>query len=804
MTRIAIATAPQRRSRHWTQSEIDWSEIAAWCESPAEVKEAGNYVLGTLRPTKVKHPGSSDSCQSLHRRKEAVVSRSAVALDVDHPGSTFTSDLKDKLGDLPVVWHTTFSSTPDAPRYRVLVLTDREMTPNEYVAVARVIMEDLGAAQFDAGSSQPERYMFRPAASDPTAFRHGSWDGEPLSVDAMLEAAGELPEDTAPPVSRNKRNPYEIAGVVGAFNRAYESFDDLIETYELPYTRDGADRWYYGAQVGEPGLVLLSEGLVFSHYAHDPAATGHSQSAFDLVRMHRFGELDANTRPATPVTKLPSYAEMCSLASRDERVQTEVLKSMDFEPITPEQDHGALNGARTTERTARRDSGGSGGGSGSGGDSGSGSGGSGDSGDWRRQLQRTPRSQQIIDNIHNWDLICSHDPVFGGLHFNELSFAIETHGPLPWRSNTVSMFTKMDRSSFALYLERRYQLKPTDKRLDQLIDAAAQGRVVNHVKDYLVRLPPWDGVPRVETCLPGVEPTPYSRMVARKSLVAAVARVFNPGVKWDHVLVVMGEEGLGKSHWINKLAQGWTASLGDISNKDTLLIMHRSWIMIADEGYSLKKSDADMLKEFLTRTTDTFRVPFERETGVYPRRCVIWSTTNDRVFLRSQEGNRRFLIVEATGSVDFEALTPEYIEQVWAEAIHLFMMGEPLFIAGDDAAMAAEVRDTFTEEDALIGLIQEYLATPVPEDWAERTPESRASWFASRGDEFTEPGTQLQDQVCSTQIWVEALGRRIGDHRRADLLLITNALDKLEDWGPVGRRVVPGYGQQRVFERKQL
>src|SRR5699024_12437129 len=88
----------------------------------------------------------------------------------------------------------------------------------------------------------------------------------------------------------------------------------------------------------------------------------------------------------------------------------------------------------------------------------------------------------------------------------------------------------------------------------------------------------WDGTPRLEEALPGVVPTDYTRLVARKCLVAAVARVFDPGCKWDHTLIIYGEEGLGKTHWISRMSKGYTAPLGDIRSKDTLLSMQRSWI----------------------------------------------------------------------------------------------------------------------------------------------------------------------------------------------------------------------------------
>lgn len=283
---------------------------------------------------------------------------------------------------------------------------------------------------------------------------------------------------------------------------------------------------------------------------------------------------------------------------------------------------------------------------------------------------------------------------------------------------------------------------------------------------------------------------------------AAVARIFEPGIKWDYSLIIYGSEGRGKTFWVDRMARGWNAALGDIHSKDTLLTLQRSWIVTSDEGFSMKKSDADSLKEFLTRTTDVFRLPYEREVMAYPRHCVIWGTTNDPTFLRRQEGNRRYLIVHSEDRVDFGALTDDYVDQVWAEAVHLYRSGEKLFLDEEGSAIAAAAREAYIEEDSLSGIIQEWLDQPVPENWEEMGAEERALWRMETADGIAPKGTRKINRTCSTQIWVECLGRPIGDRRRADLLDIAAALRALPGWRPVpGRTRVPIYGPQQVYER---
>jgi len=361
-------------------------------------------------------------------------------------------------------------------------------------------------------------------------------------------------------------------------------------------------------------------------------------------------------------------------------------------------------------------------------------------------------------------------------------------------------FTDGDRSSLALYIERTYSLRPARAYLNDIINDRALHKMVNPVRDYLETLR-WDGKKRLETSLPGVRPTEFTRLVARKALVAAVARMFDPGCKSDHMLVLFGKEGLGKSEWVARMSKGYSSNLGRINDKDTLIIMQRTWIMSADEGHSLRKADFDAQKEFLTRTHDIFRLPYEREASVHPRHTVIWGTTNDQVFLRRQEGNRRFLIVHCEDQMDFDQYTAEYVDQIWAEAVHMYRNGERLWLTEAESLMASGEREKFTEEDALAGVIGEYLEKLLPEDWATTGLAERQMWLMN-GDELGAVGTEPINEVCSLQIYVEALGRRHGDQKRVELLEITNVLKEMDGWVQIpGRHRVPGYGPQVVFRR---
>lgn len=768
-----VTTAPKRDSRHWKIGQVTWSELSEWMETPAGNKACGNYVLGSFKETTVtadapgSHPLEVLPCTNLHRTKMSVVSRGALTLDVDYPGEGFKRKVQSK--DYAYIIHTTYSSTVEEPRYRLIVPLSRIVSPDEYHAAAAAVMADIGVEQFDAGSVQPERYMFRPSEAKKGLFWYEVHQGPLADVDDLLEDfQSDLSVIPMPKVGRNKRDPFALEGTVGAFNRAYSDFGDLIHEYDLPYESAGADRWHLVGASAAAGMGVCAPGLVYSHHANDPAY-GQTCSAFDLARLHLFGHLDENAKPATPIHRLPSTDAMRDVATKDVRVVTELVGA-DFAASMDATAEAIENGTLD---------------------------------DWRLAFQLNSRTGTPTDDVFNWDLIVANDPAFAGLYYNELSMAIETDCDLPWRVVAPGRETvdSADRSSLMLYIEREYRIRPTRTYMDDLINDKANRRRVNPVLDYLKALK-WDGVSRIETALPGVRPTPYTRLAARKALTAAVARMYEPGIKWDHMLVFYGLEGLGKSFWVEKMSRGYSSPLGRIGDKDTLITMQRSWVITSDEGHSLRKADFDAQKEFLTRTADVFRMPYEREAGVHKRHCVIWGSTNDDVFLRRQEGNRRFLIVKCEDKVDFDVLTDEYVDQVWAEAVHLYQQGERLWLTEEESALAADHREPFTEEDALAGIIHEYVETLVPTDWSSMSPVDRQMWLQNRNDGMTPLGTERIDVICSLQIWVEALGQQLGRQKRVDLLEINTALKQLEGWVTVpGRKRVPGYGPQLTFQR---
>ena len=762
---LDLSVAPSVSSRRWEAATLTWERLVDRAHHPEAVKDCGGYVAGRLKGTA--------------RRKGQVEYRSAVTLDADAASETLPA-LVAGLG-LRALVHSTYSHTRAHPRYRVIFpIMGPGLSEEEYPRVARGLIEALGEAQFDPGSTQPERLMFWPATANPDEYEVLECQGETATAQGLLRDFGGL-GPTPDHMPGSKRDPLGLPGVAGAFNRVYD-MARAVETFHLPYdpVEGEPNRWHYTPAESEGGVIVYPDGYVFSNHASDPAY-GRALSMFDLVALHVYGGEDraAGVPQSTAPADRPSIQRaMREFAARPEIV-TELVAA-DFADVDGDED-----GARGLP-------------------------------EWVLEFHLHPKTGKPLDDVHNWDLLMRHDPVLRALARNEMDLTTVTRRPFPWRTVEAGKddaLTNADRAQISAHLQRAYNMpRPAQEQLNGVIDMVAQDNAFHPVVEYLEGLE-WDGISRVETYLPGAQDD-YTRRVARLVAVQAVARALDPGVKVDNCLILTGRQGLGKSWFVETMARGWTCTLGPIEGgglRDTVMAMTRSWVTVADEGFAMKKADAEALKQFVTLTHDVIRLPYAREHVKLPRRQVIWGTTNDAVFLRAQEGNRRFLIVEVAEKLDFGKYSDEYVNQVWAEAVHIWKTSRDkyglkdnpeLFLSASEEAAAESVRSMATEEDSMTGLIQAYLDTLVPENWVEMSPEERISWLRDE-EQGIVSGTHPIDVVCSLEIWEIALQRERGKHSRVDILQITNALKQLPGWfGPMPKPTrLPFYGPQRVFAR---
>src|SRR5690606_10347232 len=237
----------------------------------------------------------------------------------------------------------------------------------------------------------------------------------------------------------------------------------------------------------------------------------------------------------------------------------------------------------------------------------------------------------------------------GRIAYDEFANRLMVMGSLPWDNrNERREWTDVDDAGLRHYLEKAYGITGERKVTDAVALCGHKHRY-DEVKEYLLSLQ-WDGKKRLDTLFVdylGAEDTPYVRAVARKSLVAAVARVMRPGCKYDYMPILAGPQGIGKSTLLKTLGKKWFSdSLQTFEGKEASELVQGVWIIEVGELAGMSKSEVNAVKQFLSKTEDIYRMPYGRRTQAFPRRCVFFGTTNNDEFLRDPTGNRRFWPVD--------------------------------------------------------------------------------------------------------------------------------------------------------------
>ncbi|SHI90781.1 Predicted P-loop ATPase and inactivated derivatives [Clostridium amylolyticum] len=789
---VALATGKSRNETHWKNRNILWSDLVEKLKNTTRTPETYAEYMKLPKPERdrIKDVGGfvGGSIKNGRRKSENIANRTLITLDLDYVTGDIWSSIE-LLWGFSIAMYSTHTHAPDNQRLRLVIPLSRPVLPDEYQAISRMLADDLGIDQFDDTTYQPHRLMYWPSTSADGDYIFKVQDGTWLNPDDILNRYLDWKDVSYWPESSRARahldsqlkkqeDPLEKKGIIGAFCRTYSISEAIAEFLSDIYV-PGADNTRYTYALGSTagGVVTYEDKFSYSHHGTDPTS-GILCNAFDLVRIHRFGHLDEKAKLDTPVNRLPSFTKMSEFASSDEKVMLTLGKER---MERAQEDFGIVEEELDTE--------------------------------WVKKLMYTEQGK-VKSTISNFLLIIENDPMLKGkIAYNEFSNRAVVIGQLPWRAkDNKSDWNDTDDSGLREFIEKYYGISSTAKCADALA-LAFENNSFHPIKDYLDNLL-WDGTERIDTLFIdylGAEDSRYIRIVTRKIIVAAVARVLNPGCKFDNMPVLSGPQGIGKSTIIKKLGREWYSdSLTTVSGKEAYEQLQGVWILEMGEMMATKKADIEATKHFLSKTEDIYRVAYGRRTSRFPRQCIFIGTTNDREFLRDKTGNRRFWpidvgVIPHTKSV-FKDLTEYEIGQIWAEAVDLYKAGEPLYLNSEEEKEAQKQQEDHSEESAKAGLIEEYLNKLLPVNWYELGLSERKNYI--QGTEFgdTMEGTLKRDKTCVMEIWVELFN---GDPKQLNPLQsreINDILKGLKGWEKNNSPLSFGkiYGKQRAYTRKLI
>lgn len=768
------------------------------------------------------------------------IMRQLLTLDIDTKSPNVLDYIKRNVHFYCVV-HTTHSHNPDENRYRIIAPLSREVNADEYEALGRRIAYSIENTKseswkglFDETTFQANRLMFFPSVS-----ADGEYVCELLNLDMLAEEQPIIDVDEVlsqyldknnifewfkpekvdtEQIGKNtlqNKNPLKAKGMVGAFNRTY-SISQAIEKF-LPhvYTKERNGRYTYVAGDSHGGGMTLNNDTIFySHHGTDPANL-YYRSAFDLVRIHLFGNYDNQFTPEKELEekfleKTDSFKRMIefcrsipevvehsdsNISLRNKLEQQEAYIDEHFTDLEEEKtvvSKPAEEPLETSKEPAKV-----------------------------AKTEKVTKEEEVEDNswlvkldgiksqMAKLDIIFSKDKTVGNLFYfdtfrDNICFNRKPHWHKRFKEGMA--LADKDMAHIRAHLDKVFDIRG-ERQIDDAVIVEADKIQKNKVIDWFDSLV-WDKKPRLETFFNEffkVPLNPFTRVAFKHWLVGAVSRIYEAGAPMDLLLIIKGKQGIGKSLFFKRLATPDFSKSGDHLYSDTKIDFNKAkdsyeqlegiWIYEWKELAGMNMSDQESIKAFVDKTEDKFRRSYGRRNVEIKRRVAFGGSTNDNAPLRDRTGNRRFLVMDSGLEQnecyikDKTKFSQEYRDQLLAEAIELYHSGYDIFEwTEEQLAWWERSNESNLAENDFIGRISSYLEMKRPKSWYSMSVEQMKYYMQKYDFDKNENGDVMYDEedletatkVCVPELWQVALGQKDLTINRYQRDLIYQSIEHLE------------------------
>lgn len=750
-----------------------------------ELKAIDGYIMGAQMKDGV-------------RRRANIRPRDMISYDFDHMDDGFVSRMK--YGALPIsdkefFAHTTRRHRKGAPRIRMFFPLTRSVSADEYGPLSRIlsfVMEDQVNPMplVDKVSFRPAQLMYKPTVSKDGEYWTHHNTGDLIDPDELFEWFDEnygdhndynlLPrtvdEGDLRKAADKAEDPTTKRGPVGDWCRAYDVIEVIDKFLSDKYARTDEHsekpRYTYLLGTSSSGAVVEDNGLfLYSHHGSDPCAE-MLVNAFDLPRVHLFGDLDEGVDPKeTPPNQMPSYKAMVKFAMEDEGYRhSQAASRYDiaamFEDVVDDDGDSSVY-TEDDDSASEEDAAGSiadkfddldedaamdaavrrllGSGAGSPADN-----------PPKKKRKKAPKTEdwfpdaltldqngKIESTMPNAAVIIHNDArMFGAIAFNEFSKQIVSRRSIKSRLDIAPSMIVRDTENgdpwqdfnditIRMILEAPngegkvgYGMPITDRNLAGAIVSASRRNAFHPIRDMLEDAAERYGadVELLETLFIrflGVEDNAYHRETARLVLVASVARIFEPGHKFDFAPILQGETGIRKSSFIKFLYGAHYFGEIDCNLADTQAVAELIagiWGGELSELAGFHKADHNSAKSFMRRVKDKVRMAYDRRVSEFPRQMIVWGSTNDKKYLKDPTGNRSYWpILVQTTEIDTDGLERDRL-RIWAAAVHLYREMRAEQPKGD---LPLYLRNKASQQEAL-RLQEDARTEELHEIWADK------------------------------------------------------------------------------------
>jgi putative DNA primase/helicase len=839
---------------------LSWGQLASRLNDPQRSGERVKEYQKMSVDERNKLKGANGwflggHCDDGRRKKSAIRERDVLTFDLDDSNVEQLEDLQMEISGISdYEWyaHTTRSHTAESPRLRIYVLLNKPIPADQYSAATRIFAQKLDPTldTVDHVSYRIAQLMYLPTASKNGEFAFIHNKGQALNVADMLESFGDWEDFTKLPFSEKQgqqrpaadkaENPHEKDGIIGAFCRAYDVetaiSEFLSDVYAPSAEQSNKPRYTYLGGSGANGVVVEDEGLfIYSHHGTDPCGE-RLCNAWDMVRLHKFADLDVESKADTSPGNMPSFKKMAEFAKDQPSVKKELMQDRydilamfkdvsaedsytpeDQDEQEAEDDSEDLGGTPTKgfedERVPQKLKP--------------------PASDWYSTQLEIDVQGRIVPTLHNVAMIIQCDPrLWGCVALNEFTKKVVLRRSIKTRTPSVKNQICEDLANGTAWgdihddtvraiLEapteittQGWGLKVSDRDLRSAANLAAEANLFHPIKEKFHGLE-WDGKERLARLFIdylGAEDHPYYRETATLICLASVARIYHPGHKFDFAPILSGAQGIRKSTFIaalfgDDLTGELSTRLSDM--KTAVEQMFGKLCLELPELAAMQKSESEDTKHFMTIQVDRVRLAYARRVQEFPRQCVFMGTTNSTAYLKDRTGNRRWWpIAVQVNQIDTGRLAAES-EQIWAEAVYLYWelrkkhgpSSLPLFMQDPEScefalALQGEFREE-SKEESMAAEIDEWANTPQP--LSLLLGEVTHGALAGSDEPMVVPV-----ELCLAEVWEKALGqepsRYLTGARNGNIL--AGAMRELKDWSrSPAKRPTRSHGRQRTYYR---
>jgi len=878
---MQVAFAKNRYVTRWKSSDIDWPSFLDYALRDRVINATRaeyDALKNKANKTKEEIRASSDKIAKLKdgesflpvtingpRKSHQIVDRFMITLDIEHIDQNTATSIVETLQTQNYQWlaHTTASHTAESPRLRIIVPLARGVDARlEYGALSRTLAKVIHNKMnvYDDTTFQPERLMYLPAhlIDEQVLVWQAQQDIPILDPDLLLQWAQQnaglvLGDFRTYPISdrvklvpertdfKRAGVPIEKSGIVGAFNRCYDipqAIDEFLSDQYIAVEGYGgapSGRYTYVDGDGFGGLTLYSDDaghdkqFAYSHHSTDPAGQ-RLVNAFDLVRLHLFGDQDARQKEDTPVHKLNSHKLMEEYAMNMQHVQDDMrehkLSSINAfagedifvdETERPQKQEETSNISDISLQKVTKH----------------------DKKDenvvnsWQQELQLTSKGK-YKETIDNYVLLLTHlPPLKAALWHNEFDGGDYARGALPWNATTTERpWTDGDDSALRHYLEKNFELMGAS-RLKDAMRIVSMFRTYHPVREYMQDIADktvWDGQERAAYLVRdflGSEGTEIEQAFVMKWLVASVRRLYNPGYKFDNMIVLIGPQGYGKSSLFRFLLgndEWFTDSLDKISGREGAEAIQGIQFGEFAEMETLNKSEIGQVKMFLSKSTDRYRAAYAARVEPARRQIVFYGTTNEHEFLNDPSGGRRFWAIEVTkqqavldmrdelrgdkrdknGQRIIGRGDTEYKRQVWSEVLIKAADNFSTELNTRENREAKVIQERHRQHDARQSQIEAFVFKKLPQNWETLPILARRNYLENGVKTGDAPLTYQRRYITAAEVWVELFGNELSKIMPRDKRAINNILATIP--GVTSHVIPPGsikeprdfYGHKQV------